>query len=210
MAGNPNRDNAGNTKRQGSKIPFDHADEGGAVVDRAYAIYDAKIRHLVEPEHRGEYLTLDVITGEYEIDADDMAANSRMLERYSPATLVTMRIGYPAFGTFGRRVRPVPDDETGVANRRTRKTLVPVPGQEDSVVSQAIAIYDANIRHLVEPEHHGEYITLDVETGEYEFDADGLAANFRMLERHSPETLVSLRIGYPAFGTFVGWRGVFP
>ena len=210
MASDPNRDNAGITKRQGSKTPFDHADEGDAVVDRAYAIYDAQIRHLVEPERHGDYLTLDVTTGDYEIDADDMAANSRMLERHSPDTLVTMRIGYPAFGTFGKRVRPVSDDETGVANRGTSKALVPVPGQEDSVVAQAIAIYDAQIRHLVEPEHHGEYITLDVKTGEYEFDADGLASNFRMLERHSPETLVSLRIGYPAFGTFVGWRGVFP
>lgn len=111
---------------------------------------------------------------------------------------------------IGMRVRPVSDDETGVANRGTSKALVPVPGQEDSVVSQAIAIYDTNIRHLVEPEHHGEYITLDVKTGEYEFDADDLAANFRMLERHSPETLVTLRIGYPAYGTFVGWQGVFP
>ena len=218
MAGNPNKkDSIGDlgqaiyvAKPRRSKTPADHTDDGDAVVDQAYAIYDAKIRHLVEPERHGEYLTLDVITGEYEIDTDDMAANSRMLERHSPDTLVTLRIGYKALGTFGMRARPVSDDETGVANRGTSKALVPVPGQEDSVVSQAIAIYDANIRHLVEPEHHGEYITLDVKTGEYEFDADGLAANFRMLERHSPETLVSLRIGYPAFGTFVGWRGVFP
>ena len=210
MASDPNRDNAGITRRQGSKTPFDHTDEGDEVVDRAYAIYDAKIRHRVEPGHHGEYLTLDVVTGEYEIDADDMAANSRMLERYSPATLVSLRIGYPAFGTFGKRVRPVSAHETGVANRGTSKALVPVPGQEDSVVAQAIAIYDAKIRHLVEPEHHGEYITLDVKTGEYEFDADGLASNFSMLERHSPETLVTLRIGFPAYGTFVGWQGVFP
>lgn len=107
------------------------------------------------------------------------------------------------------RVRPVSEDQAGVANRRPSKTLVPAPGHENSVVSKGIAIYDAKIRHLVEPEHHGEYITLDIETGEYEVDADSLAANFRMLEQHSAETLVSLRIGYPAFGTFVGWRGVF-
>ena len=36
---------------------------------------------------------------------------------------------------IGMRVRPVSDDETGVANRGTSKALVPVPGQEDSVVS---------------------------------------------------------------------------
>ena len=100
MSSNPISDNAGIAKRQRNKPPADHTDEGDAVVDRAYAIYDAQIRHLVEPEHHGEYLTLDVRTGEYEIDADDMAANSRMLERHGPETLVTMRIGYPAFGTF--------------------------------------------------------------------------------------------------------------
>ena len=178
--------------------------------DLAHAIYDADIRDLVETAYHGEYLTLDVVTGEYDIDADELAGNLRMLERHPPENLFTFRIGYKAFGTFGMRARPMSDDEAGVADRRTSKTLAPAPGQEHTVVSQAFAIYDAKIRHLVEPEHHGEYLTLDVKTGEYELDADSLAANFRMLERHSPETLVSLRIGYPAFGTFVGWRGVFP
>ncbi len=84
------------------------------------------------------------------------------------------------------------------------------PKKSKSIGPQARAIYDAEIRHLVEPEHHGEYLTLDVATGEYEIDADDLAANFRMLERHSPETLFTLRIGYPAFGTFVGWGDLVP
>lgn len=180
------------------------------IVDLACAMYDSEIRHLVESEHNGKYLTLDVVTGEYEIDADDLAATSRMLERHSAENLFTFRIGYLAFGAFGMRVRPVSEDQAGVAGRRPSKTLVPAPGHENSVVSKGIAIYDAKIRHLVEPERHGEYITLDVKTGEYEVDADDMAANCRMLERHSAETLVTLRIGYPAYGTFVGWRGVFP
>ena len=210
MSSNPISDNAGITQRQGSETPVDHTEDGDAVVDQACAIYDAQIRHLVEPDHHGEYLTLDIKTGEYEIDADEIAANSRMLERHSPETLVTLRIGYLAFGAFGMRGRPVSDDEAGVANWRKRTKLVPAPGHENSVVSQGIAIYDAKIRHLVEPEHNGKYLALDVKTGEYDFDADDMAANSRMLERHSPENLVLLRIGYPAFGTFVGWRGVFP
>lgn len=184
--------------------------EKDRIVDLACAMYDSKIRHLVEPERQGEYLTLDVVTGEYEIDADDLAATSRMLERHAAENLFTFHIGYLAFGAFGMRVRPVSEDQAGVTGRRPSKTLVPAPGHENSVVSQAIAIYDAKIRHLVEPEHHGEYLALDVKTGEYDFDTDSLAANVRMLERHSPETLVLLRIGYPAFGTFVGWQGVFP
>ena len=124
--------------------------------DLAHAIYHAEIRHLVEPAHHCEFLTLDVATGEYEIDADDLVARSRMLERHPPENLFTFRIGYRAFGTFGLRVRPVSDDETEVVDRRASKTFSPAPGHERSVVSQAIAIHDAKIRHPVEPEHHGE------------------------------------------------------
>ena len=79
-----------------------------------------------------------------------------------------------------------------------------------SIGPQAHAIYDAKIRHLVEPEHHGKYLTLDVTTGEYEIDADSLAPMFRMIESHPPENLFSFRIGYPAFGTFCGWGEVRP
>lgn len=209
MASNPNSDNSGIARQGGNKTPTDHTDEGDAVVDRAYAIYDSEIRHLVEPEHHGEYLTIDVKTGEYEIDADALAANRRMLEQHSPETLVSLRIGYPAFGRIGMRARPARGGETGVARRRGYKA--PTTAADGAVVvDQAYAIYEAKIRHLVEPEHHGEYLALDVKTGEYEIDIDDMAANSRMLERHSPETLVMMRIGFPAFGTFVGWRGLMP
>ena len=209
MSSNPISDNAGITQRQGSETPVDHTEDGDAVVDQACAIYDAQIRHLVEPERHGEYLTIDVKTGEYEVDADSLAANRRMLERHSPETLVSLRIGYPAFGRFGMRARPARGGETGVV-RRTGYKAPTTDADGDAVVDRAYAIYDAQIRHLVEPEHHGEYLTLDVRTGEYEIDADDMAANSRMLERHGPETLVTMRIGYPAFGTFVGWSDLMP
>lgn len=84
------------------------------------------------------------------------------------------------------------------------------PEKNESIGELAQAIYDAEIRHLVEADHHGEFLTLDVTTREYEIDADSLAGNLRMLQHHSPENLFSFRIGYPAFGTFVGWRGTRP
>ncbi len=84
------------------------------------------------------------------------------------------------------------------------------PKKQKSIGPQARIIYDDNIRHLVEPKHHGEYLTLDVVTCEYEIDADDLAGNLRMLETHSPENLFTFRIGYPAFGTFVGWSDLMP
>lgn len=82
------------------------------------------------------------------------------------------------------------------------------PKKRKSIGPQAQAIYDSEIRHLVEPKHHGEYITLDVMTGDYEIDVDDLAANFRMLERHSAETLFTFRIGYRAYCTMIGMRGI--
>ena len=84
------------------------------------------------------------------------------------------------------------------------------PKKRKGIGPKARVIYDADIRHLVEPEHHGEYLTLDVETGEYEIDSDDLAGSLRMLESHSPENLFTFRIGYPAFGTFVGWSDLMP
>ena len=33
------------------------------------AVYNADIKHLVEPEHKNKYLVLNVDTGDYEIDA---------------------------------------------------------------------------------------------------------------------------------------------
>lgn len=209
MASNPNSDNARIAKQEKNKTPTDRTDEGAAVVERAYAIYEAKIRHLVEPEHHGEYLTIDVKTGEYDFDTDSLAANARMLERHSPETLVLLRIGYPAFGRFGMRARPARGGETGVARRRGYQSPV-TDADGDAVVDRAYAIYETKIRHLVEPERRGEYLTLDVETGEYEIDADGLTANLKMLERHSPDRLVTMRIGFPAFGTFVGWSDLMP
>ena len=75
---------------------------------------------------------------------------------------------------------------------------------------KARAICDPDLRHLVEPEHHGERLTLDVETGEYEIDSDDLTGSLRMLETHSPENLFTFRIGYPALGAFAGWGNLMP
>ncbi len=75
--------------------------------ERAWAIYNADIKHLVEPEHNGKYLVLNVETGHYEIDEQLVQADLRMLEKYKfpkgvkPPHL-SFRIGYPA--TFDGRV----------------------------------------------------------------------------------------------------------
>lgn len=61
------------------------------------------------------------------------------------------------------------------------------------------ALYQKRLRSQVEtPENLGRQIVIDVETGDYEIDADGLAASRRLLARHPGAALFGARIGYNA------------
>ena len=71
---------------------------------RGQALYDQTIRAQVEGENRGKFLILDVNTGEYEIDAEDLVASERFLARRADAVLFGIRIGFPtAYRLGGRR-----------------------------------------------------------------------------------------------------------
>ena len=60
---------------------------------------------------------------------------------------------------------------------------------EDEIDRRGEELYEKTIRAKVEtPENIGREIVIDVETGDYEIDADGLAASRRLLARH-PEAL---------------------
>ena len=61
---------------------------------RGKAMYEAHIRAHVEPKHTGETLVINVETGEYEINADDIQAALRARARFgSNAPLFALRIG---------------------------------------------------------------------------------------------------------------------
>ena len=71
------------------------------VAKRGEAIYEQEIRPKVESENKGKYLVLDIETGEYEIDQDDLAATKRVMEKCPEAVLYGLRIGYPAAYRLG-------------------------------------------------------------------------------------------------------------
>ncbi len=54
------------------------------------------------------------------------------------------------------------------------------------------AIYERDLRELIEPGNMGKYVVIDVETGAYEVDASELAASDRLLAR-VPDAQVWLR-----------------
>jgi hypothetical protein len=78
---------------------------------------------------------------------------------------------------------------------------MPVPRQElEEVGRRAHEIYERDLRHLVEPDHIGKFLLLDVETGEYEIDTSELAAGHRAEAKRpgGARSRFLFRIGYPA------------
>ena len=73
-------------------MPTDKADV--ATVGRA--IYHEKIRETLGPEDRGKLVVIDIASGDYEIDADHIAALLRIRQRYPKARTWTERAGHPA------------------------------------------------------------------------------------------------------------------
>jgi hypothetical protein len=65
-------------------------------------------------------------------------------------------------------------------------------------------IYYRDIRPLVIDGHHGEFLVLDVESGDYEVDKDSLQAGLRMREKRPNGRRFLFRIGYQAAYSFGG------
>jgi len=70
---------------------------------------------------------------------------------------------------------------------------------DKEIIERGQLLYEHQIRPLVEnPGNIGKQIVIDVETGEYEIDDDGLKASLRLLDRHPEAALYGARIGYNA------------
>ena len=74
------------------------------IARRAEAIYERDLRPKVEDRHKGEFLVLDVETGDFEIDENHLAAAKRLRARLPKAQLYALRIGYPAAYHLGGHV----------------------------------------------------------------------------------------------------------
>jgi hypothetical protein len=68
---------------------------------RGNEIYDRDIRLLVERDHKGKYVAIDIETGAWEMDDSEMAAGDRLRLRVPDAQTWLMRVGYPYVHRFG-------------------------------------------------------------------------------------------------------------
>jgi hypothetical protein len=63
------------------------------VVRDGREIYEREVRAQVETSHDGEFVVVDVTTGAWEVDEDDVAASERLLAKNSDAVLYFARVG---------------------------------------------------------------------------------------------------------------------
>lgn len=68
---------------------------------RGQEYYDKFLRAELEPGHKGEFLVLEVESGEYELDADEAAALNRAMERHPDRVFYVLRVGHRAAHRIG-------------------------------------------------------------------------------------------------------------
>jgi len=73
------------------------------IVRRGQDYYDRFLRDKREPEHRGEFLMLNIETGEYEMDKNERLAFERARTRWPSGVLYILRVGYRAAHRLGFR-----------------------------------------------------------------------------------------------------------
>ena len=74
------------------------------VVRRGRGIYEREVRAEVEREHEGKFVVVDITTGVWEVDEDDVAASDRALVKNPNAVLYFARVGRPAAYRLGHRL----------------------------------------------------------------------------------------------------------
>ena len=68
---------------------------------------------------------------------------------------------------------------------------------QDSL-SRGEAIYNLTLRAILEPEHHGPFVAIDIESSDYEVADEAHEASDQLRSRHPDAQILVERIGYPA------------
>ncbi len=64
---------------------------------RGQEIYNRDIRALVEPEHKGEVVAIDVISGDYVLGEKSQGILEQLRERHPDAIIYLHRVGYASY-----------------------------------------------------------------------------------------------------------------
>ncbi len=75
------------------------------ISQRGDAIYESDIRPSLKSGDDGKFVAIDVDTGSYEIDEDELTASDRLLARIQNAQIWLVRIGSRCVRRYGPRSR---------------------------------------------------------------------------------------------------------
>jgi hypothetical protein len=64
--------------------------------ERGVQIYESRLRALLEPQFRGQFVAIDVESEDYEVANDAAVASNRLWARRPDAQVLIERIGFPA------------------------------------------------------------------------------------------------------------------
>ena len=73
------------------------------IARRGDEIYDRDISPRLKKEDQGKYILIDVETGDYEVDSNEIAASKRLLVRRPGAEIWFRRVGSRYARRFGPR-----------------------------------------------------------------------------------------------------------
>jgi len=76
----------------------------GDIARRGQEYYDEFLRAGLVPKHNGEFLVLDVETGQYEMDRSELAAIRRAKTRVPEGVFYILRVGYPTSVRIGAQL----------------------------------------------------------------------------------------------------------
>ena len=68
---------------------------------RGDAIYDRVVRPTLKPKDKGKFGAIDIETGEFEMDANELTAGDKLIERNPDVQLWMVRVGYSTLRQFG-------------------------------------------------------------------------------------------------------------
>lgn len=64
------------------------------IVEKGQRIYDT-IKDILEPDHKGEIVAIEVETGDYFLGASVIEATDKAREKYPDKVFYTARVGFP-------------------------------------------------------------------------------------------------------------------
>jgi hypothetical protein len=73
------------------------------IVKRGEAIFDESVKQHLKGYDKQDFVVIDIETGDYEVDANELAACDRLRERIPDAQIYGRRVGSPFARHFGGR-----------------------------------------------------------------------------------------------------------